>query len=167
VKHFETIVVLAGDYEERIPAAISAYHKGYSKQFLLTNGGVRRGWSHEHQRNLYEIERSEILLIKHGIPQQAIIKLPFVKSGTVYDALMVKEYVEKHNIRSILLVTSDSHARRAFWIFNRVLKDYKIEIGVFPAKSRNDFLDLGKEIIKSVYYVIKYGLFGMVPELKL
>jgi uncharacterized SAM-binding protein YcdF (DUF218 family) len=163
----DAIVLLAGSYEERLPAVTELFLLGYSNKIVLTNDGVKRGWLLDYNKNLYAIERSELDLIRYGIPKQAIIKLPFYKSGTVYDALMVKQYVLKHNIHSIMLVTSDYHTRRAYWIFNRIMKGTQIEIGVYPAKSRVGFFGLVKESIKSVYYTVKYGLLDMVPEILL
>jgi uncharacterized SAM-binding protein YcdF (DUF218 family) len=159
----DAIVLLAGSYEERLSAVCDLYAAGYSKRVILTNDGVKRGWLLNHHKNLYAIERSELDLVKYGIPQQAIIKLPFTKSGTVYDALMVKDYVDKHNLHSILIVTSDYHTRRAHWIFNRVLRNSRVEIGVYPAISRIGFFGLAKEFVKSIYYTTKFGLLDMIP----
>lgn len=158
LKSSNAIVLLAGGYEERAPVAASLYQDGYAGLILLTDDGVRRGWSKEHQRNLYAIERSEIELVKRGVPQQAIVRLPFRKSGTIYDALAVREYVIKQKLRSILLVTSDYHTRRSLWTFQKALRQLPVSITIAPANSHVLSLsDIALEYIKLAYYRIRFS----------
>lgn len=163
----EVIVLLAGNYEERAPLALSLYRAGNKGCIVLTNDGVRRGWSREHQRNLYTTERDADDLVKHGVSRQSVVALPFLKSGTIYDALAVREYVIKHNLRSILLVTSDYHTRRSLWIFQRVLTPLPVTIAIEPARSSAMlFPDIVLEYIKVAYYLIRYGVLDDIPELR-
>lgn len=158
LKNAEAIILLAGSYEERAPVAAALYHAGYGRCIVLTNDGVRKGWSREHQRNLYSIELSTEDLIRRGVPSQAIITLPFRKSGTVYDALMVKDYISSHNIGSILLVTSDFHTRRSLWIFRRVLNQLPVTIGIEPTCSTGKgFSEITMEYLKFAYYIFRFG----------
>jgi uncharacterized SAM-binding protein YcdF (DUF218 family) len=154
----DVIVLLAGSYEERAPLAISLYQTGKAGQILLTDDGVRRGWSREHQRNLFTMERAMIDLEKHGVPRHSIVMLPFRKSGTVYDAFAVRDYILKHNIHSILLVTSDYHTRRSLWTFRQVLQKLPVTIGIEPAASSVSLLsDTALEYIKFIYYLVRFG----------
>ena len=82
----DAIVVMAGSPGERLPAASFLYRQGTAPKIILTNDGVFSAWSELFQRNLYEIEWAEQALIQDGIPEQAIVKLPFSESGTYYDA---------------------------------------------------------------------------------
>ncbi|MEI6825828.1 MAG: YdcF family protein [Desulfuromonadales bacterium] len=150
------IVLLAGHYSERVPNAAELFNKGAAPRIILTNDGVRGGWSSKHQRNLYSIERSEELLVQLGVPREAIIKLPFNKSGTIYDALAVKKYAGEHSMHSIHLVTSDYHAYRAVWVFKRVFGDLPVTIGITPAPSPMFSLPSLKEPFKLVYYWVRY-----------
>lgn len=160
LKNSEAIVLLAGSFEERAPVAASLYQAGYAGRVILTNDGVRRGWSREHQRNLYAIERSEFDLVKQGVPRPAIVRLPFRKSGTVYDALAVRDYVINHKLRSILLVTSDYHTRRSLFTFQRVFQQLPVSIIVFPARSHASFFpEVAMEYVKLVYYWIRFRTF--------
>ena len=162
----DAIVLLAGSYEERMPLALSLYRAGMAERILLTNDGVRRGWSSKHQRNLFTTERSVEDLVQQGVPRQSIVALPFLRSGTVYDALAVRDYVIKHNVRSILLVTSDYHTRRSLWIFQRVLQTLPVTIGVEPAQSSAMlFPGVILEYIKSAYYLIRFGWLDNLSEM--
>lgn len=161
LENADAIVLLAGNYEERAPVAAARFLAGNAKKIILANDGVRRGWSREHQRNLYSIERSEGVLVKCGVPREAIVRLPFLKSGTVYDALAVKDYLSRHNIRRILLVTSDYHTRRSLWIFERVFQQIPITIGIKPSTSSAGlFFEIALEYIKYGYYLLRFGVLG-------
>ncbi len=152
------LVLLAGSYEERAPVVVSLYNRGYSGQLLLTDDGIKRQWSRKHQRNLYTTERAEEDLVKNGVPRNSIVKLPFGRSGTVYDALEVRKYIIKHDIRSICLVTSDYHTRRALWIFERVLRHQPASISIAPANSESSFFAMSVlEYVKLVYYRIRFS----------
>lgn len=154
----DAIVILAGNYEERVPHAAALFSAGYANTILLTNDGVRRGWSREHQRNLYSNERSTELLVQLGVPRKSVISLPFFKSGTVYDAMAVREYIHKHKSGSVLLVTSDYHARRSLWIFRRVLQSLPVVVTINPSHSSAALIsDIALELIKLAYYLICFG----------
>jgi uncharacterized SAM-binding protein YcdF (DUF218 family) len=133
----------------------------------MTNDGVRRGWSKEHQRNLYTLELTKDELIRMGVPGTAIVSLPFLKSGTVYDALAVRDYITKYNIRSILLVTSDYHTRRSLWIFQRVFEKLPASISIVPTSSSASFLpEIVLEYIKFTYYLIRFDWMDDIPVMQ-
>jgi len=157
----DAIVVLAGKYEERIPAAVLLFKQHNAARVVLTNDGVRRGWSPAHQRNLYAIERSEIMLLQAGVPAACIDKLPYSASGTVYDARAVRTYLQSHPAKGLLLVTSDYHARRTLWIFKRVLKGLPVNIEVKPVSSGwSSVVPIMLEPVKMMYYWVRFGLLG-------
>ena len=159
-------VLLAGDFEARSPAAAALYNRRPAARIILTNDGVRMGWSREHQRNLYAIERSEIILRKQGVPAAAIVKLPFYRSGTVYDALAVRRYLQANPAKNILLVTSDFHAARAVWIFEKVLAGMPVTVAVAPVASGwHSTLPILLEPLKTVYYRVRFGWLGALPRL--
>lgn len=152
------IVLLGGNYSERAPKAAELFNIGIAPRILLANDGVRGGWSRKHQRNLYAIERSEEMLVQLGVPREAIVKLPYDKSGTRYDALAVKKYAIDHDLKSLHLVTSDYHAYRAVWVFRRVFRDRPITITASVAPSALVSLPRFMEPIKMVYYWLRYRL---------
>ncbi len=155
----DAIVVLAGKYEERVPAAISLYRAGSANLIILTNGGAVETWYEELQTNLPEMVCSEKLLLKNGIPKQAIIKLPFMKNGTVYDARAIRMYLKKNPVESVLLVTSDFHTNRALWIFRQVLANLPVRIEVAPVESGwSSAVPIMMEPFKMVNYWVRYGL---------
>ncbi|MBV5283935.1 MAG: YdcF family protein [Paludibacter sp.] len=159
----KTIVLLAGSYEDRIPTVVGLFHKGVAEKIVVTDDNVRRGWSQKYQRNLYSSERTYEALVALGVPGQAIVNLPFSQSGTVFDALAVRDYLVKERVGEIMLVTSDYHTRRTLWIFKRVLKDLPVTIGITPAPSPFFSLSALKEPFKLLYYRLRYGLLNDLP----
>lgn len=166
-KHADTIVVLAGSYQERIPAAAKLFNGCQAPVVILTNDGVRGGWSRKYQRNVYQIERAEELLVDSGVPRERIIRLPFYGSGTVYDALAVERYLRTHNFGRLLLVTSDYHSRRSLWTFLHVMRNQPVEISAFSVSSgRSVVKETWLESVKLLYYKIRFGVLGLVPEIR-
>ena len=168
VTQADAIVVMAGSPAERLPAASFLYKQGTATKIILTNDGVFSSWSELFQRNLYEIEWAEQALIKAGIPEQAIVKLPFSESGTYFDAKHAVEYALDKKINSLVIVTSDHHTRRTYWTFNLMANELDIELGIYPASpfelvgenvlySYKRAKLLFVEFIKLIYYKMKYG----------
>lgn len=162
----EAIVLVGGGFQERAPAAAMLYRDGYAPLVILANDGVFSGWSTKYNRNLYQVEWAEEELFKLGVPRDHIIKLPFYGSSTMFDALAVKRYLLKSGLKKIIVVTSDYHTLRALWTFKNVLKAYTSDITIFPAISfgigaRSMLL----ECVKIGYYLLRYGMFGMMPQM--
>jgi len=158
------IVLLGGSYLERVPKVAELYGKCYAPLILLANDGVRSGWSTWHQRNLYSIERSEELLVHLGVPRDSIVQLPYINSGTIFDALAVRRYAIKNGLKSLHLVTTDYHAYRALWIFKRVFKEESVSISITPATSPLFSLSSSIEPFKLIYYWLRFGVMNNFPK---
>ena len=161
----DVIVIMAGSPDKRIPPAVRLYREGRAPKILLANDGVFSAWSRKHQRNLYQVEWAREDLFKKGVPEEDIIMLYYTASGSIHDALNTRAYVlDRDDIESLLVVTSDYHTRRTLWTFQHVFSEEEIEIGIYPASnsSRNVFKEinvLSIEFIKYIYYRLRYGLF--------
>ena len=96
-------------------------------------------------------------LLDLGVQHDHIILLPWGTSSTRDEALAVRTYLENHNdIRSVILVTSASHSRRAFMIFRREFRklDYDVQLISRPSRyssfqARGWYRDRGS--IKAVF----------------
>lgn len=162
----EAIFLLAGSMKERLPAAAMLYRENYAPLVILANDGVLSEWSPEYNRNLYQVEWAEEELVDLGVPREKIVKLPFYGSATMFDVLAAKKYLLKNNLKRIIVVTSDYHTRRAYWTFRHELKNYTSDIFVYPAQSFGiGMRAITLEYVKFVYYVLKYGWLGLVPDL--
>jgi len=152
------IALMAGSYKERVPAAAELFHKGYGRLIILADDGERAGWSQQHERNLYKVERAEEELVRLGVSRKCIVKLPFNGNSTRFDALAVKRYVVENNIHSLLIVTSDYHLPRAVWICRKLFRNYPVNISSYPAKSLNTGIsNYAVEYTKLAYYRLRWG----------
>ena len=71
----DALVVLAGSsvYDERIHHAIRAFKQGRAGTIILTNDGIRGGWSRQRQRNVAPIERARDALNEAGVRDPHIV----------------------------------------------------------------------------------------------
>jgi uncharacterized SAM-binding protein YcdF (DUF218 family) len=167
----DAIVVLSGsaNYQERAHEAAQLLLEGRSRRILITNDDRRGPWSNVDQRNLFFYERSLRVLESTGVPAESVEVLMQPVSSTHEEAELVKQYAVEHGLRSILVVTSAYHSRRALWVFSRAFRETGIHVGLAPVSSGTDsphpatwwlsasgWRLVPTEYVKMIYYVIKY-----------
>ena len=137
LKRADAIMVMSGSsvYIERTRRAARAYNDGVADKVILTDDGGYAGWSTTERRNPPFVYLAKKELIAQGVPEEDIeVLLPQV-TGTIYEARALSERIQNGKIRSVLLVTSAYHSRRAVWTFeNEISKD--VRIGVVSPDSR-------------------------------
>jgi uncharacterized SAM-binding protein YcdF (DUF218 family) len=162
------IVLMAGSKTQRLPVVVDLYQRGFADTVLLTNDGVLSAWSPEHSRNLYQVEWTQLELIKNGVPEEAIVQLNYTHSGTYYDAQNTKSYVQENKIRGLVIVTSDYHTRRTLWTFKKVFDGFPIKLGIYSTSTDcstescegrvQRLHTLVYEYLKLIYYKCRFGL---------
>lgn len=167
----DAIVVLSGSssYIERTHKAAELFHQGRAPLIMLTDDNTRGGWSSALQRNPYFVERARDELIKQGVPADKIRIVPVTISGTHYEALTIKEYAVAHRLRSLLVVTSLYHSRRALRSLRQSFAGTATIVGLEPAVGAGTpspalwwlriegWRSVAGEYVKLVYYVFVYG----------
>lgn len=134
--HADAIVVLSGSaaHVERAQWAAQLYKSGLAPRIILTNDNQMGGWSEPLQRNPFYFERSRDQLLTAGVPPEAIqVRLEPV-SSTYEEAQLIRAVQRDLGIKSMILVTSPYHSRRAFWTFHRVFGGTDAEIGIDPVE---------------------------------
>ncbi len=133
--HADALVVLGGSaaYQERTRAAAELFKEGRAPRIVLMNDGQQGGWSNIEQRNPFFYERANDELRRAGVPAGSVEVLPAPLSSTHEEACAVRDYATARGIRSLLIVTSGYHSRRALWTFRHVFTESGVEIGVWPA----------------------------------
>lgn len=159
----DAIVLLAGNSRERGPVAAALFHDGYADRIILTNDGVCSSWSTKYNRNLFQVEWTEEDLVNAGVPRERIVRLPFYGSSTMHDALAVRGHVVQHDLKKLVLVTSDYHVRRALWSFREVFADHPVEMKAFPSVSTVGRKGHVVEFWKFQWYRVRYGMLKMFP----
>jgi uncharacterized SAM-binding protein YcdF (DUF218 family) len=168
----DAIIVLSGSsaYVERTRLAAQLFREERAPEIILTNDNEYGDWSNEHRRNLFFVERAREELQGAGVPAESIEVLPQAVSSTYEEAVLLRDYAAAHGLRSLLVVTSAYHSRRALLTLRRVFKESGIEVGVkavapgqqspLPAvwwlRPRGWRLVAG-EYLKLIYYRIKYS----------
>lgn len=168
----DAIVVLSGSstYVERTHKAAELYRQGRAPLVLLTNDNMRGGWSSAQQRNPYFVERATDELIEQGVPAEKIRIVPGLASGTHEEVLLVKDYTTAQGLRSILVVTSAYHSRRALRTLRQNFNGMGTTIGLEPVPPGwqtpapafwwlrfQGWRSVGAEYVKLIYYWLKYG----------
>ena len=134
LNHADAIVVLSGSaaHVERAQWAGQLYKNALAPKIILTNDNQQGGWSEAEQRNPFYFERSRDQLLASGVPKEAIeIRLEPV-SSTYEEAQLIRAIQREFRLKSIVLVTSPYHSRRALWTFRRVLGPAETQIGIEP-----------------------------------
>ncbi len=115
----DAIIVLAGGvgesgqagqgYEERVQKALELYQSGYARKILFCSGYVFL---------FHETEMMKVLALSLGVPPEAIL----VESSAVntrQNAVAVSKIAEDQGWKTVLLVSSPYHMRRARLAFHR------------------------------------------------
>jgi uncharacterized SAM-binding protein YcdF (DUF218 family) len=136
----DAIVVLAGSYPDRILEAVELYRARLAPRILICpepeSAGFRRlaelGVSVPRPFDLNRMVAEQL-----GVPAAAIEVLEFAGNSTYGEAEAVLQTVLRRGYRSILLVTSKYHTRRAAEIY-RFLSGGQVKIIACPARD-DDF----------------------------
>jgi uncharacterized SAM-binding protein YcdF (DUF218 family) len=166
----DALVVLSGSaaYGERAAEAARLYREGRAPLVLLTDDGVQGGWSEAEQRNPRFVELSAAELARGGVPAESVRVLDARPTNTQDEADAVRAYAAGRGFRSLLVVTSSYHSRRALWTWRRVFRGSGVEVGLEPAQgartpgawtwwlSAAGWRQVGGEYVKMVYYVVRY-----------
>jgi len=131
----DLVVCLSGRNIERGLASADVYKAGYAAKVFMAREMPPDGYSILRERGITYPETVDLLkrmLVALGIPDSALIVSENPVKGTFEEAMVVRRYVRRHGLHSLILVTSPTHARRAWLTFRRVFKEDSVWIGVHP-----------------------------------
>ena len=163
----DAIVVLSGSacLLERTKVAGDLYSSKVASRIVLTNDNLQGSWSSAEQRNPFFYERARDSLVLIGVPQQRIEVIYQPVTSTYDEAKTVRDYAQSQGFKSILVVTSGYHSRRALWTLQRVFKDSKVQVGMQAVETgiqtpspltwwlhASGWQMVAGEYVKSVYY---------------
>jgi len=131
----DAIVVLSGSVPDRMLEAVDLYHARLAPRIILTREPALPGLAALRQRgaNVPEHHEENLMIAQQlGIPADVIALIPTPVSNTIAEAQVVIDYLHAQGLKSILLVTSKAHARRAGMTFRHVAGD-SVQIVVCPS----------------------------------
>jgi uncharacterized SAM-binding protein YcdF (DUF218 family) len=168
----DAVVVLAGSstYVERARRAAALYAEGRAPFVVLTNDNLRGGWSQAEERNPLFVERAAGELRRAGVPAEKIEIIWKPVSSTQEEAGALREFADARGLRSVLVVTSAYHSRRALWTLRRAFRGANVAVGleaVAPGEqsprpaawwlSELGWKMVAGEYLKLVYYRLRYA----------
>ena len=163
----DAIVIMSGSacFLERTKEAAELYSSNVASRVVLTNDNLQGTWSSAEQRNPFFYERARDNLILTGVPQQRIEVIYQPVTGTYDEAETVRDYAQSQGFKSIVVVTSGYHSRRALWTLQRVFKDSNVQVGMQAVETgiqtpspltwwlhARGWQMVAGEYVKSVYY---------------
>jgi len=166
------IVILSGaaTYVERTRTAAQLFAAGRAPKIILTNDNERSSWVSAEQRNPFFSERAAAELLNAGVPANKIELIPQPIFSTYEEACAVRAYAVAHELRSLLVVTSAYHSRRAWWTWERAFRGSGIELGMACAPTGEQtpapavwwmhghgWRAVAAEYPKLVYYWLRYA----------
>jgi uncharacterized SAM-binding protein YcdF (DUF218 family) len=156
----DMIIVLGGDDNgERVNEGVGLFREGFSKKFLMTGGSV--AWKVNAAENMRE------QAVTMGVPDDAII-IEKESESTLENAKFSLPIVEKEKAKTIILVTSPMHSRRAKRVFNKFFSDKGIKVISWPVDMAQSKFKLARwwtrhedtqaviwEYVALTYYLLK------------
>ncbi len=157
----------SSSYLERTQKAAELFKQGRAPLVLLTDDHTRGGWSSALQTNPFFVERAIDELIKHGVPEERIRIVPGVAESTQSETVIVKNYAAAAGLKSILIITSGYHSRRALRTFRTTFAGTGVAIGLEPSSTGRQtpfwwlrpsgWREVAGEYGKLIYYRFVYG----------
>ena len=113
----DAAVVLAGDPDyERTKTAVRLLLEGQVRLLILTGGEPGPGDSATSLRDV---------ALRAGVPAERI-RMEQVSHSTYGSMVAIRPILEQERIRSVVVVTSPYHQRRAFWTARRTLRGVEV-----------------------------------------
>jgi uncharacterized SAM-binding protein YcdF (DUF218 family) len=136
----DLIVCLGSASVERGLAAADAYSRGLAPEIFVVREITPDGYDILTQRGVSYPESRErmIMMLKGlGVPASAIVTRETPAESTVMEASILRELVSEKNYRSLILITSPTHSRRAWLVFKKALEEQDVRILVIPSPYSN------------------------------
>lgn len=130
----DAIVVLSGSLPDRVLHGVDLWRAGLAPLLVLTRETELPGLAELRARGLDIPERHELnreIVRQLGVPDEAVVAIEERAGSTVTEVAALLPELRKRGVRSILLVTSKTHARRAAAIFRAQAGD-AVEVRVSP-----------------------------------
>ncbi len=166
----DLIVCLMGKPVERGLAAADVYKKGLASYIFVGREKLPDGSSVLVKKGVHYPEERDLLIMMLkglGVPGSACITGDSFIEGTIGEAKVAREIARKRGFRSLIIVTSPTHARRAWLTYRKVFEKDGTKIMLMPSHYSNfkaeDWWktpEYVKEMVieyqKLLYYTVKY-----------
>ena len=153
----DAIVVLSGDGGARLEQGVELYEKGYAPVLILAGGGQ------PGRPSAAEVMARQAESM--GVPASAVL-LVSQSTSTREDALYTRDLMVRQGLKSVIVVTSPYHERRASLTFARAFDGSGISAASYPVRDDqwhpDNWWQNGRglrltltELIKLAYYKLR------------
>ncbi len=172
-KKADVIVVLNGRDTERSLAAVDLYNGGYANLIILARGSKQPGCDEFWKRVNKDFDGKiffQRAIEAMGIPETSFKLIGDGVNSTYDEAKATKRFLGENGYKSILLITSKWHSKRAYLTFKSVFKkDREIRIICHPSKydtfnpsawwkNENDWELVFREYVRLIYYIFTFRI---------
>ena len=142
-EHADALVILMGNFPERVLQAADIYDKGLANRIAIVyeSMGPYRELESRGASIVRTTEQARDASVALGVPADSIVMLPGDARSTLDEAIAVRDYLKLNpSLDTLILVSSPAHMRRAYMIFRAALRNspQKIFVGCSPS-SYSDF----------------------------
>jgi uncharacterized SAM-binding protein YcdF (DUF218 family) len=162
----DAIAVLSGSGVIRGRAAADLYLQGLAPRILITREDYRYRSEELARYGIHVLEDHEIALevLRYmKVPQDCVLVLDGYNESTVTEARKYLDYMERHRLNRLIVVTSNFHSRRSRVIFHRIFRGSDITVSVHPGPPSFEFDPDGwwtrREDIKYLFFEYQKLLF--------
>jgi len=164
----DAIVSLSSHEWERLPATIQLARRNARARVVLTLP------AQINEFNCHDCNHRVAQLVAHGVAEDRIVVLPLAIGGTYGEANAARDFARREHLRTLLVVTSPYHTRRALATFDKVFDQTGITIGIEATSSTSsarpdawwwtsyDRWYVRYEWEALLYYRVRYGV-GAFP----
>jgi len=145
----------AGDsLRRRFARAAELYKQGLAKKILIKHEDMLMGYNPSSGRNLSHNEWATGKLTGFGVKEEDIevVVVEGVLLGTFLEAKTLLNVVSRRGYGSLILVSSDYHTARVWYIFSKLLRRQNMNLYIYPAKDDPTTYGLLQEFIKFACY---------------
>jgi len=165
----DLIVCLAGGDVERGLASADLFARGLAPRIFIAREPLPEGLETLKQKGIAYPESIDLVTMIFrglGVPESAVIRSDQPVESTFEEAERVGALIQDKKYRSLILVTSPTHSRRAWLTFRKAIPDKDFRITVAPTpyskfraedwwKNRRYVREVIIEYQKLVYYKAK------------
>jgi len=159
------IVVLGGRIDVRPSTAAALYKRGFASRILIAN--TMRDPLEAMQLWPGPVPLTRQLLLRLGVPAEAIVEFGDEVSSTYEEARAILEWAKRSGAKSVIIPTELFPSRRVRWIFRHEVAPAGVRIIVHAVKppgygvedwwkDERGLIEFQNEVIKFVYYRLKY-----------
>lgn len=171
IEKADAIFVLAGTSMRRQLEGADLYLAGFSPRIVLSRETPERGLQELRARGIAlddDVARVRDVFLRLGIPADAILTPDRIHDSTAAEAVTLRELVQAHAWRRVIVVTSRYHLRRAGYALRRELRGSPAEVLMHPTRyerfeperwwrRRSDIREIIPEVPKLLAYVLGLG----------